>query len=96
MAVQPAFRLTDTNAGDIARITRRVDGLPLAIELAAARMSLLTPAELETRLTTGFDLLNSSGPGIPARQQTVTRTLDWSWKLLTADEQSESSETSTE
>jgi predicted ATPase/transcriptional regulator with XRE-family HTH domain len=83
---RPGFELTADNAADVARLCRRLDGLPLAIELAAARVGFLTPAELETHLRTRLDLLASSDPSAPARHRTVTAALDWAWSLLSDDE----------
>ncbi|MGY1773998.1 ATP-binding protein [Blastococcus sp. SYSU D00813] len=77
--------LTDTTADDVAAICRRLDGLPLALELAAAHARFLAPGALLARLDTAL-----SSPGardLPARQRTVGATLDWSWALLTAAEQ---------
>ena len=85
-AVRPGFALTAENASDVARICRRLDGLPLAIELAAARVSLLTPAELDTRLAGSFDLLSTTSSATPGRHRTVGATLDWSWGLLSEGE----------
>ncbi|HEX6698880.1 MAG TPA: adenylate/guanylate cyclase domain-containing protein [Solirubrobacteraceae bacterium] len=78
----PDFDLDDANAPPVAEICRRVDGLPLAIELAAARCGLLSPEEIAQRLQ---DALGTLGPGArdaPARQQTLRATIDWSHELL--------------
>jgi len=81
-AVRPGFDLTDTNAPDIAAICLAVDGLPLAIELAAARADILTPAAIRGRLEDRFALLvDGSVDGAP-RQQTLRAALDWSYELL--------------
>ncbi len=80
------FELTDTNIEAVARLTRRLDGIPLAIELAAARVSALTPSELADRLDERFRLL--SGPrSMVERHQTLQRAIDWSYDLLTEPEQ---------
>ena len=70
----------------IAEICRRVDGLPLAIELAAARCGLLSPAEIATRLSGALDGLGAGSRDAPARQQTLRATIDWSHDLLSDDE----------
>ena len=70
----------------IAEICRRVDGLPLAIELAAARCGLLSPAEIATRLSGALDALGAAPRDAPARQQTLRATIDWSHNLLSDDE----------
>ena len=81
-----AFELTAANAGAIARVCRRVDGLPLAIELAAARMAVLGPEQLDARLTQALDALGSGPRDAPARQRTLRATLEWSHRLLDARE----------
>ena len=86
-AADPAFELTTANAADVARICCRVDGLPLAIELAAAGIKLLTPEAILARLHNPLDTLSSSSRDVPARQQTLRKTLDWSFSLLDAAEQ---------
>jgi predicted ATPase/transcriptional regulator with XRE-family HTH domain len=83
----PGFRLTATNAGDVARVCRRLDGLPLAIELAAAQVSFLTPAELDTQLGARFELLVGTAASVPARHRTLAAALDGSWARLTPSEQ---------
>jgi len=84
-AHDPAFRLDDDDAADVAEICRRVDGLPLAIELAAARCALLSPAEIRRRLDT---VLGAPGPrDAPERQRTLRATIDWSHELLDEREQ---------
>ncbi len=85
-AILPGFRLTDDNARDIAAICRRLDGLPLAIELAASRLKLLPPSALLTRMEHSLDLLTGGGRDLPLRQQTLRRTIDWSYKLLSEAE----------
>src|SRR5215467_12310574 len=86
-AAAPGFELTGGNAGAVAEICRRLDGLPLAIELAAARVRLLPPQALLARLDEGFSLLTGGARDLPQRQQTLRNTLDWSFGLLSAGEQ---------
>jgi len=81
-----SFALSEDNASAVARVCRRLDGLPLAIELAAGRIGLLTVSELAARLREGLDALGSGSRDAPARQRTLTATLEWSYGLLTADE----------
>jgi non-specific serine/threonine protein kinase len=84
--VQPSFTLTDTNAPIIARICRKLDGMPLAIELAAARINLLRAEQIEVRLNDRFQLL-TGGQTILPRHQTLRATLEWSHDLLSEAEQ---------
>ncbi|MGH9176029.1 MAG: ATP-binding protein, partial [Vicinamibacterales bacterium] len=86
-AIKPDFRLTDANAQDLATICRRLDGLPLAIELAAVRTRLLTPRAIVERLDQQLPLLAGGPLDAPARQQTMRATLAWSYGLLAPDEQ---------
>lgn len=85
-AVRPDFTLTGENAGALAAICRRLDGLPLAIELAAVQLRLLTPGLLLARLEDRLDALARGARNLPARQQTLRATLDWSHELLEPDE----------
>ncbi|HEY1359391.1 MAG TPA: BTAD domain-containing putative transcriptional regulator [Thermoleophilaceae bacterium] len=81
--VNPGFRLDEAAARDVARVCARLDGLPLAIELAAARAKLLSPPEMLERLP---HLLGSGPRDAPARQRTLTATIQWSYDLLTEEE----------
>lgn len=85
-AVRPAFEITDDTAADIAAICLGLDGLPLAIELAAARVDVLTPAAIRARLQNRFDLLVDGGRDAVARQQTLLAAVAWSADLLTDEE----------
>lgn len=85
-AVHPGFRLDD-DAEAVAGLVRLLDGLPLAIELAAARVRLLPPAALLDRLTERFDLSAGGASDLPSRQRTLRSTLDWSHQLLAPAEQ---------
>jgi predicted ATPase len=86
-AVASEFRIDDSTAPPIAEICVRLDGLPLAIELAAARIGLLSPQELLQRLSGRLDLLSGGGRDLEERQQTLRATIDWSHALLTPAEQ---------
>ena len=81
-AHDPDFDLGDGNADAVAEICRRVDGLPLAIELAAARCGLLSPTEIAERLDTALGAPGAGARDAPARQQTLRATIDWSHELL--------------
>ena len=85
-AVRTGFAVTDRNAPAIAEICRRLDGLPLAIELAAARVRLLSPEAMVTRLDRRLPLLTGGARDLPARQQTLRNAIAWSHDLLTDDE----------
>ena len=87
-AVRPDFALTEGNAAAVAEICRRLEGLPLAIELAAARTRLLDPGELLRRLATSLDALGTGPVDMPQRQQTLRDTVQWSVDLLDDDERS--------
>ncbi|MDX3108106.1 BTAD domain-containing putative transcriptional regulator [Nonomuraea angiospora] len=86
-AASPGFALTDGNARAIASICRRLDGIPLALELASTRVRVLGVGELAERLDDRFRLLTGGHRGAPARQRTLRAMIDWSWELLTAAEQ---------
>jgi predicted ATPase len=87
-AVRPGFALTQDNAPAVVEICRRLEGLPLAIELAAARIRLLDPATLLTRLTASLDALGTGAVDRPERQRTLRATVEWSVGLLEDAERS--------
>jgi predicted ATPase/class 3 adenylate cyclase len=78
----PDFAVTAANAAAVVEVCRRVDGLPLAVELAAARCGLLSPAEIAERLDTALSALGTGARDAPIRQQTLRATIDWSYNLL--------------
>jgi len=86
-AARPEFQVTNANAPVVAEICVRLDGLPLAIELAATRIKLLPLQALLTRLGQRLQLLTSSARDVPAHQQTLRNTIQWSYDLLDAQEQ---------
>ncbi len=86
-ATNPAFSVTPANAATVAAICRRLEGLPLAIELAAARTRLMSPEALLARLTNRLALLTGGARDLPERQRTLRATIEWGHELLDADEQ---------
>jgi predicted ATPase/DNA-binding winged helix-turn-helix (wHTH) protein len=87
VAVRPNFAITPENRIAIEAICHRLDGLPLAIELAAARTKVLSPAAILDRLQSRLELLTGGASDLPERQKTLRRTIDWSYELLTEKEQ---------
>jgi predicted ATPase/class 3 adenylate cyclase len=85
-AVEPDFEVTNQSAPAVAEICARLDGLPLAIELAAARTKLLPPQALLSRLSNRLKLLKGGARNLPARQQTLRATISWSYNLLNEEE----------
>jgi len=86
-AVKPEFRLAADNASTVAEICSRVDGLPLAIELAAARVKMLALGQILARLESPLQLLTAGARDLPERQQTLRNAIDWSYGLLNESEQ---------
>jgi predicted ATPase/class 3 adenylate cyclase len=86
--VDPAFVIDQENVADVVAVCRRLDGLPLAIELAAARLRLFQPSELRTRLDEHLDVLRSGAADLPERQRTLVATIEWSYDLLTDHQRS--------
>ena len=82
LAVRPDFQLTNENANAVAAICAAVDGLPLALELAAARMKLLSPEGMLGRLRDRLDPLSARSRDVPERQRTLRQTIDWSYELV--------------
>ncbi len=86
-SVSPDFALTRQNAAAVAAICRRVDGLPLALELAAARIRTLSPTALLARLDQSLPLLSGGARDLPERQRTMERAIEWSYDLLGPEQQ---------
>jgi predicted ATPase/serine/threonine protein kinase len=86
-AARPDFELNRENASAVAEICARLDGLPLAIELAAARVKVLSPSSMLTRLASRLHLLTGGSRDLPQRQQTLRAAIDWGYDLLSAAEQ---------
>ncbi len=87
VAVKPTFHLTDANAVTVAEICRRLDGIPLAIELAATWIRVLPPQGILTQLSSRLQFLTGGAPTLPGRHQTLRASLDWSYSLLDAPDQ---------
>lgn len=87
VAARPGFELNQQNASAVIEICTRLDGLPLAIELAAARVKVLSPSDMRTRLASRLQLLTGGSRDLPQRQQTLRAAFDWSHDLLSAAEQ---------
>src|SRR6266508_6681748 len=86
LAANPNFHLTESNASSVAQICSRLDGIPLAIELAAARVKLLSPEQIAARLDDRFRLLVGGSRTALPRQQTLRALIDWSYDLLSVEE----------
>ncbi|MBC8172258.1 MAG: DUF4062 domain-containing protein, partial [Chitinophagales bacterium] len=86
-ALQPSFQVTDENRDTLFQICHRLEGLPLAIELAAGQINMLSPQLLLQRLDHRLDVLKGNFRDIPDRQKTIRNTIDWSFDLLTPNEQ---------
>lgn len=86
-AAKPRFEITETNRDAIISICQRLDGLPLAIELAAARIKIFSPQALWKRLSTSLDILSSSSHTHPVRHKTLKKAIEWSYNLLSPEEQ---------
>ena len=86
-AAQPAFRLTEDNSRSVTEICRRVEGIPLAIELAAGRARMMAPTEILKRLQESFGVLSGGSRSADARHETLRAAMDWSYWLLKEDEQ---------
>jgi predicted ATPase len=82
LLVEPGFEINNSNCDAVGEVCRRLDGLPLAIELAAARIGLLSPSQIVAKLDDRFSLLAGDARVLPARHQTLKATLQWSYDLL--------------
>ncbi len=87
-AARDDFALDDNNRDDVAALCRKLEGVPLALELAAARIAGMTPRQMLPRLNERFKLLQSRSPNLPPRQRALKAAIDWSYNLLDAEEQS--------
>ena len=85
--MRATFALTARNEKAIGALCERLEGIPLAIEMAAARISILTPDQILSRLDQRFELLVNQSKDVPKRHRTLEATLDWSYKLLTSEQQ---------
>jgi predicted ATPase/DNA-binding CsgD family transcriptional regulator len=85
-ASRPGFTVGPGNAADVAAICRALDGMPLAIELAAARVRVLSPEQIRARMSDRFELLTAGDRSAPARQRTLRAAIEWSYELLSAPE----------
>ncbi len=81
--IRPHYVLTEKNADAVVRICRRLEGIPLSIELAASRLNILSEEQIEQRLDHRFQLLSTRSPDVPTRHQTMLELLKWSYELLT-------------
>src|SRR5205814_2288284 len=81
-AVQPGFTLDGANADAVAEICRRLDGIPLAVELAAARVTIMSPADIASRLDQRFQLLTGGRRTAAERHQTLRAAIEWSYEML--------------
>ena len=86
-AAKPDFELMASNAGPVNQIVRRLDGIPLAIELAASRVKLMQPAEIANRLDDCFKILSGGPVDVLPHHQTIERTIDWSYDMLDLEQQ---------
>jgi len=85
-AIDPAFEVTSENAASVSEVCRRLDGIPLAIELAAARINVFAPDELRKRINRRFNVLTRGGKPTSSRHRTLRALIDWSYELLEANE----------
>ena len=83
---QPAFELTPDNTSDVAELCQRLDGIPLALELAASRIAMMAPRQMLQRLSERFKLLQTRAPDLPERQRALRAAIDWSYDILTEDD----------